>query len=42
VGGQGFPTFALETKRGLAMLEAAGYLGKPAEWRASLEALLAA
>jgi putative protein-disulfide isomerase len=42
VGGQGFPTFALETKRGLTMLDSAGFLGKPAEWRAALEARLAA
>ncbi len=42
VGGQGFPTFALETKRGLAMLDGARWLGKPTEWRASLEAALAA
>ncbi len=42
VGGQGFPTFALETKRGLAMLDSSRWLGKPAEWRALLEAALAA
>ncbi len=42
VGGQGFPTFALETRRGLAMLDSARWLGKPAEWRAALEGLLAA
>ena len=41
VGGQGFPTFALETKRGLAMLDSSRWLGQPAEWRASLEASLA-
>jgi putative protein-disulfide isomerase len=41
VGGQGFPTFALETKRGLSMLDSARWLGKPAEWRALLEASLA-
>jgi putative protein-disulfide isomerase len=42
VGGQGFPTFALETQRGLAMLDSARWLGKPVEWRAALEATLAA
>ncbi len=42
VGGQGFPTFALETSRGLAMLDSSRWLGKPAEWRGSLEATLAA
>jgi putative protein-disulfide isomerase len=42
VGGQGFPTFALETKRGLAMLDSASWLGKPMEWRTALEAALAA
>ena len=42
VGGQGFPTFALETPRGLAMLDSARWLGKPAEWRATVEAALAA
>jgi putative protein-disulfide isomerase len=42
VGGQGFPTFALETSRGLAMLETSRWLGKPAEWRKALEATLAA
>lgn len=42
VGGQGFPTFALETPRGLAMLDTSRWLGKPAEWRKALEATLAA
>jgi putative protein-disulfide isomerase len=42
VGGQGFPTFALETARGLAMLDSSRWLGKPAEWRKALEATLAA
>lgn len=42
VGGEGFPTFALETARGLAMLVSSRWLGKPAEWRAALEAALAA
>jgi putative protein-disulfide isomerase len=42
VGGQGFPTFALETPRGLAMLDSSAWLGKPAQWRAALEARLAA
>jgi putative protein-disulfide isomerase len=42
VGGEGFPTFALETRRGFAMFDSAGFLGKPAEWRAALEARLAA
>jgi putative protein-disulfide isomerase len=42
VGGQGFPTFALETNRGLAMLETSRWLGRPTEWRAALEATLAA
>ena len=42
VGGQGFPTFALETPRGLAMLDSSRWLGKPAEWRRALEATLAA
>ena len=42
VGGQGFPTFALETPRGLTMLDSARWLGKPAEWRAAVEATLAA
>ncbi|MEJ0038335.1 MAG: DsbA family protein [Gammaproteobacteria bacterium] len=41
VGGQGFPTFALETPRGLAMLDSSRWLGKPAEWRKALEATLA-
>jgi putative protein-disulfide isomerase len=41
VGGQGFPTFALETQRGLAMLDSSQWLGKPTEWRAALEANLA-
>jgi len=42
VGGQGFPTFVLETPRGLAMLDNSRWLGKPAEWRNALEATLAA
>src|SRR5262245_55486941 len=42
VGGQGFPTFALETPRGLAMLDSSRWLGKPAEWRKALEATVAA
>jgi len=42
VGGQGFPTFALETKRGLTMLDSTSWLGKPAGWRAALEGALAA
>jgi putative protein-disulfide isomerase len=42
VGGQGFPTFALETARGVEMLDSARWLGKPAEWRKALEATLAA
>jgi len=42
VGGEGFPTFALETSRGLAMLDSSRWLGKPAEWRKALESTLAA
>lgn len=42
VGGQGFPTFVLETPRGVAMLDNSRWLGKPAEWRKALEATLAA
>lgn len=42
VGGQGFPTFALETPRGLAMLDSSRWLGKPADWRAALETAIAA
>ncbi len=42
VGGHGFPTFVLETARGLAMLDSSRWLGKPAEWRKALEATLAA
>ena len=41
VGGQGFPTFALETPRGLAMVDSARWLGKPAEWRKALESTIA-
>jgi putative protein-disulfide isomerase len=41
VGGQGFPTFALETPRGFAMLDSARWLGKPAEWRKALETSIA-
>jgi putative protein-disulfide isomerase len=42
VGGQGFPTFALETPRGMAMIDSSRWLGKPVEWRKLLEASLAA
>jgi putative protein-disulfide isomerase len=42
VGGQGFPTFALETGRGLAMLDSSRWLGKPVEWRKALESTLTA
>ncbi len=42
VGGQGFPTFALETKQGLTMLDSSRWLGNPGEWREALEAMLAA
>jgi putative protein-disulfide isomerase len=36
VGGQGFPTFALEKGGGVAMLASAAYLGKQEEWREML------
>ena len=42
VGGQGFPTFALETEQGLTMLDSSRWLGNPGEWREALEAMLAA
>jgi len=42
VGGQGFPTFALETPRGMTMIDSSRWLGKPAEWRTAVEAGLAA
>lgn len=38
VGGRGFPTFALETKRGVEMLETSRWLGNPGGWRESLAA----
>ncbi|MEJ1964146.1 MAG: DsbA family protein [Gammaproteobacteria bacterium] len=41
-GGQGFPTFALETKRGIERLESSRWLGDPAGWRESLLARIAA
>jgi putative protein-disulfide isomerase len=41
VGGQGFPTFVLETERGLRMIESASYLGRVEPWRAMLKTLLA-
>lgn len=41
-GGQGFPTFALETKRGIERLDNARYLGNPVGWRDLLRARIAA
>ena len=41
-GGQGFPTFALETKRGLERVEISKWLGNPAGWREALQARMAA
>jgi len=37
VGGQGFPTFALETGGRPALLDNAEWLGRPDEWRAEIE-----
>jgi putative protein-disulfide isomerase len=37
VGGQGFPTFALEANGRLETLDTSRWLGKPEEWRAALE-----
>jgi putative protein-disulfide isomerase len=37
VGGQGFPTFALETGGERALLDNAEWLGRPEEWRAEIE-----
>ena len=33
VGGQGFPSFVLETSAGLRLVEFAGYLGRPEEFQ---------
>ena len=41
-GGQGFPTFVLETKRGFETLEISRWLGNPNGWRESLQARIAA
>ena len=37
VGGQGFPTFALETGGRRELLDNAQWLGRPDEWRAEIE-----
>ena len=39
VGGQGFPTFVLESNGGLRMLNSATYLGRVEPWRAMLKTL---
>ena len=36
LGGRGFPTFALQTDDGFRVLDFGPYLGKPAEWQASI------
>jgi putative protein-disulfide isomerase len=41
-GGQGFPTFVLETRRGLETLHISRWLSDPAGWRESLQAQIAA
>jgi putative protein-disulfide isomerase len=41
-GGQGFPTFALETTRGIERLDISRWLGNPAGWREALQAQIAA
>ena len=41
-GGQGFPTFALETAAGqVTPVDAGRFLGRPDAWAAQLEALVA-
>lgn len=40
-GGEGFPTFVLETGGQLTVLPHGPFLGRPAEWRATLAAKLA-
>jgi len=42
VGGQGFPTFALVDGKQVSLLEFGRYLGRPAEWQASVLKALAA
>jgi putative protein-disulfide isomerase len=41
-GGQGFPTFALETGRGIERLDFSRWFDNPAGWRESLQARIAA
>jgi putative protein-disulfide isomerase len=38
LGGNGFPTFALEKHGELEMLDVGGYVGHPAEWKSYLQA----
>ena len=40
-GGQGFPTFAIETQKGLWRVDSSRFLGKPAEWADALKEVLA-
>jgi putative protein-disulfide isomerase len=41
LGGQGFPTFALETSHGFELVASAPYLGKPQAWKDHLAQLTA-
>jgi putative protein-disulfide isomerase len=40
VGGQGFPTFVLESEHGLQMVESSSHLGRVEAWRSMLKALV--
>jgi putative protein-disulfide isomerase len=42
VGGNGFPTMALETEIGFELLDISSYFGQPEQWREMLQSLLQA